>query len=356
LIPFYIVVLLAISIDPYGYFNCNFIPQDIKEKALRMNKETMVYNVALSKMIHYKRIRSPFIIIGDSRSQWLRQDIISKCGGHKYFNFGVPGFNYPDIYKTAIYCMKLADVKEIIWGCGFHNFNDAWGLDRSIFDEAYTTMSKPLSFLYNKTLLQSVLNTIRCSYKAWKWKTSSPAGMKKITDYDQSKNLPDLITAQNRTFKNNDLIDCINPDDYNDTTTQCNRTEQWIDDLAKRDQHLKNFKYPKKIVQQLDSLGDLCTNKRIDLTFIVFPNHVDYQYEIITNKRYDLKLRFLRDLNSNGNLFYFDYPNEVTKNRCDYSDEFHLTKNAYELITTQIWSDTKIGYYYKKDSFFLKNK
>ena len=153
LIPFYIEAAIVILVDPYDYFTCHIIPERIKQKALREDKTTMVFNIALSKIIRYKRFRSKYVIIGASRSQLLDQEIISKYGGHDYFNFGVPGFGYPETYQTAACCLKLADVKEIIWGCGVHNFNDAWNKDRSIFDEAHSIMSKPLSFFFNKTLL-----------------------------------------------------------------------------------------------------------------------------------------------------------------------------------------------------------
>ena len=340
-LPLYCFFFSMIVIDPFNYFEVfHFIPDDVKIKAIREDPETLVRNVALYKIIAFNKAPSPYVIIGDSRSQWLDKGIMDKNSNQPYFNFGVPGFNYREMAKAFWYCQSKIALEDVIWGCGFHNFTDKWGKGRSIFTEALDIYDNPLFFFTKKTLLQASFRTIKHYWLSKKKGHSAPPTKKFLSN--KSFSAPQIsspahlqgIAHFKKLFNSASNI-------LTESISSCEPSTKWLNMQKKHKAFLdpKNLRSVGELEKIMRNIGRFADSNDISIHFAIFPDHIDYQNLILSNNRMHQKLAYISLLNNIGGLFYFDFSNEFTRDRCNYSDLFHPAHRGYSLITKELWAD-----------------
>ena len=120
------------------------------------------------------------------------------------------------------------------------------------------------------------------------------------------------------------------------------REEFWryqLDVTAKR--YFATYRYPSELKRELERVARQCAAKGTKLVFLVLPTHMDVQE---TERKFGLagaRARFLEDIANLGTVFDFDYASDLTMNRRNFLDPFHLEKGCTESIIAEIWGHRK---------------
>jgi hypothetical protein len=74
----------------------------------------------------------------------------------------------------------------------------------------------------------------------------------------------------------------------------------------------------------------------VRLTFIIFPTHVDLQRRI-SDFHLDEYRRLKQALQAMAPTYDFDYANDMTGNRDNFSDPYHYNRAAGQEIVREVW-------------------
>ena len=78
-----------------------------------------------------------------------------------------------------------------------------------------------------------------------------------------------------------------------------------------------------------------------EITFIIVPNHADFQKRVREFGLDDKYLEFKRDLSRLGvRVVDYDYMNDITTNRADFRDPLHSNKEIGRLIANEVFENS----------------
>ena len=310
--PVLIYCSLIVVSDPYNYFNLISITTDnIKKKNIKRSAKTTVLGNVLFKTHEFSMKPCPNIILGDSREFLLNSDTIGKLSGLKYFNFGIPGGNYKTICSLFWYSKSKIKLKNVYITIGLHNYVKDWGTD--LYGEAmamdkniYPYFTAPL--LVNEAFYHLKIFFINRIYTPLFSQKNKKQGNKKYKvifrkvisqkDWDQKKG----------DWKNNFVRWHTHPDD---------------------------------ILDSLTKIAEYCKKNDIKLVFIMVPYQEDYHNLVKEAKLEEQMLRFKSDFCRLGEVFDFDYENEITQDRALFRDLFHANDSIYGIMCEEIWGGKK---------------
>jgi hypothetical protein len=275
IIPYLIYSLIVVVVDPYNYFGL-FKFTSNNEKALISKK----INYALWHLIEYKNAPVENILIGDSRMSRLKSDLIEQITGNKYYNFAYGGGTLEESISTFWEAEKIIDLKNVVIGVNFNNFSA--NNIRNRIPGAVAIMKNPLLYLTNWNVLQSTVSVAKKELLRASIQIERPSISKK--DFWKQK-----LNNTSRRF-------------------------------------YSNYQYPEETWIKLSKVIQYCNANNITVRFVVLPTHVALQNKI---KEYGLESankRFLSDLRKLGVVYDFDLPTELTMNKKNFSDPFHLRK------------------------------
>lgn len=293
LIPFLLLISSIVVIDPFNYFHIFKLTDDTVKKQLSSQ-----INYALWKVIDFKDKPAPNIILGDSRMNKIRSEVVKELTGDDYFNFCYGGGTLQEIINTFWYADSLTDLKSVYIGLSLVLYNMSNMRDR--VRDAIDTTEKPLLYLVNR----------------------------------------DVIKASFR------LLKTVFEKDFDDIETpNMDRDEFWAYQLGiPTTRYFANYIYPDQIYQKLRELVNYCNNKNIKVIFIIPPTHISLQEKIKEFYLIEAQKRFLKDIMALGTVYDFDYPNILTENRRNFADPYHLNKEMIHLITQEIWGSERRYY------------
>jgi hypothetical protein len=285
LTPFILFGLLMVLIDPYNYFNVSKIIDDqVKlETSYRLDN-------SLWKVIEYNRKPVPNILLGDSRIEGIDVNKIEEITGEKYYNFAYGGGTLPEVIDTFWYAAQKNKLKNVYIGINFnlYNFYISWNR----FSPNSRLLKSPFLYVFNLTVINAFRYNIYRQY------------------------LNKIFKIGNPPF---------------------NKEEFWkyqieVNSLL----YYRKFKYADIYTGQLTKVVNYCQEKKINLTFIIPPTHIDLQNQITTFNLAVENRKFIRDLKTLGTIFDFDYPNDFTKNKDNFLDPYHCLKEINPIIPV-VW-------------------
>jgi hypothetical protein len=288
ILPIIAYCFLVILIDPFNYFSLfNDISNKVKLKIAYPNNEL------LWKCAEFKNVPCNNILLGDSRTDAIDVSKIEKLAVEKYYNFAYGGATPSEIVDTFWYAARLAKLNKVYIGINFDAYNKFNCMNR--FPEMESIMRNPLLYLVNTSVLRSECYIIKS-----------------------------LLTGRSIVLSNKPTV---------------SRDQFWQDQL----EHSRNaingkYLHPDNLYDNLKKIKTFCQDNKIELTFIVLPTHLDMQERIT---RFNLTLehnRFYGDLHGLGKTFNFDYPNNLTQNKNNYEDPYHL-KNT-DIIINDVWGQS----------------
>jgi hypothetical protein len=288
-IPFIIVALIIIRIDPYNYFSWD--PQKtVNEKKIARKLNYVLYN-----LVKYKRNPSSNILLGDSRMGIVNSENILKITGEKYYNFYYGGGTLPEMIETFWFATKCTQIKNAYFGVSFYHFN-AYNQDNRVTD-AVSILNNPLLYLVNRNVLNATIQILRT----------------KITQQSPQIGKPPM-----------------------------NREKFWNYQLNAIPRiFYENYKYSKKWYRDLEQISEFCRKNNIKLKFIVLPVHTQMQAKI-----YDYGLSgeyeaYLRDLSKLAVVYDFNIANSWTDDKNNFDDPFHFKWKLTREIISEIWGNQR---------------
>lgn len=291
IVPFLIMTLIFVLIDPYNIFR-----REQNEKLLELKKQiSYKKNYALYKLQDYYYNPTDIIILGDSRANHLSEQSFDSICGEKITNLAYGGGTIQEIIETFWIINRMHTLKKVYIGINFNLYSalNVWSRVKA----ANNLRNSIPSYLFSRYFRESAFLIIKS-----------------------------LIT--------NEKINIEKP--------PYSREEFWKYQLkVSAPNFYKNYKYPTKYYNDLKHIADYCSTHNIKLVFFIPPTHIDLQKKI---KEYHLEKeneQFKKDLISlKFPVFDFNFENSMTKNKQNFSDPFHF-RGKYEKIIISVISGEK---------------
>lgn len=281
-LPFLFMLLLNYIIDPY---NLNRkIPSFLEKK-----ETACFFNERLWKLNNFLQNPQPYIILGDSRSARFNAEQITNIANKDFINLSFSGATLIEIIDTFWFITTQIKPKELYLCINFDRFND-WQKANAVH-EAITTINNPFLHYLQPQTTKIVYSLIRNTLFKKKLSQAPPV--------DQA------------AF--------------------------WDIQIAEADQGYKRFTFPFYATKQLRVIADYCKEHTIKLFFIIFPTHIDFQKRIAIAGLQDQEKEFKLFLQSLAPVYDFDNENSFTSDKNNFDDPKHLSYNATNYVTTQIW-------------------
>jgi hypothetical protein len=290
-IPLGLYLLAVLIIDPYNYSSIsNVIDDEIKSEV------SYKIHYPLWKLNNFKRNPIPNILLGDSRVNSISIDYVNKTTNELNSNLGYGGSSLREIIDTFWETTKYVKLKKVYIGINFNLYN------------AYNKKNRVLEAIsLGNNFFSNALN--RYTFKST------------------------LIILKSTLF--NIPVDFDKPDMTKDEFWEYQETV-----------FIKGFyefyEYPKEYYKELNEIATYCEKENIQLTFFIPPTHINLQNKVVEFKLESEQEKFISDLNSIGKVYNFDYPSEITKNRNNFKDPFHLNDSILNETFNEVISKEKL--------------
>ena len=284
--PLFLYILIVFFIDPYDIVRTENNPK------LKKLKSEISYklNYPLYKLKRYALNPTDIIILGDSRANKLNTAVFENLTKSTVTNLAYGGGTLTEMIETFWYVVGVHEVKEVYIGISFFNYNETLNMNR-VSEAKEITNSLPL-YLLSTYCLKSTFLICKS-----------------------------LVT--------NEEIDIGVP-------TQ-NREEFWSYQLESSANNLyRGYKYSNQLSRRLSEISKYCDSNNIKLIFFNPPSHTDLQLKVSKFKLELEKSKFNDDISNLGLYFDFDFPNDITENRDNFSDPFHYNDSIANIVVNEI--------------------
>lgn len=292
IIPFIILIVVELVIDPFNYFS-EEKNQKLKEEKDNISQKNNPY---LYKLIEFDRNPSSTIILGDSRTGLLNQTFFQEKGLEKVSNLSIGGGTLQDAFEIFRYVTNKHKINKIYVGVSIETYSGT--LLRNRAAPSIGIKNSMLLYLLNRYTFSSTM----------------------------------LIC---RSVLFNEKIDLYKPPDSQHVFWQSQL------DLAAR--YLRNYTYPKNYYQEFKKMSDYCIKNNIKLNFVLSPTHIDLQKKIHEFNLDTAYNKFKQDMASFGDVYDFNYPNEITIVKSNFGDPYHHIPTVSKIIVDEI-SGNKLQY------------
>ena len=285
-IPFWLYSLFILSTDPFNYFGISHvIPDELKlDTAARLDP-------CFWKMNQFNARPVPNILLGDSRMVALRSETIKQITGLDYFNFAYGGGTLQEAVDTFWFAQNRLPLKSVYIGVNLNVYNDY--NDRRRTQLLTAVRRNPALYFMNRTVLQSA------AYALYSW----------LSHTDLKIGIPRL-----------------------------DREAFWQDQLgAVTAGYYSPYARPTRYIEDLWKISDFAKANRIELTFVIFPTHVDLQNRIHDFHLENQNASLRKDLGMMAPTYDFDYPNSLTIPRDNFLDPYHVTSSIDTILIRELW-------------------
>jgi hypothetical protein len=283
--PIYMYVVALFIIDPYNVIRS----EDSANISRLKSKISIKINYSLYKLAEYESKPLDVIILGDSRSAHLSAD------GHMS-NLAYGGGTLQEIIDTFWVANDIGTLKEVYIGINFNLYNK--NNNRNRIREAVKIKDSYVKYIFNKYSFKSTLLII------------------------------------------NALVTKTSHDDINYEKTPLSKKEFWKYQLTKTAADFyKDYEYPDNYFNDLKRISTHCVNNNIKLIIFIPPTHVDLQNMIELYQLSNMNKKFRTDLSLIADLYDFDYPNNYTRDRNNFSDPFHFNDSIKKIVQNEIFNE-----------------
>jgi len=287
-LPFIFWLVLVVVIDPYNYFKSGFKAIDNhlkKESAFKLNRP-------LFQLLAYENHPTNSILLGDSRANSLKSNIIRKYSKRNFSNLAYGGGSLQDVISTFWLVSKENELKDVYIGINFSLYNKHYNTNSVA--EAKEIMNNLFSYAFSEDTFKSTFLILKSI----------------ITGKEIKIGIPD--TSKEKFWKH-----------------QLNVSAK---------QHYKVYEYPTNYFHDLQEISKYCNKNGINLVIFIPPTHTDLQNKV---KEYGLQLyevKFKEDLKKIGDLYDFDFPSDLTANKNNFRDPYHFTDSIGEIVVKDLFT------------------
>jgi hypothetical protein len=286
-VPFWIYGTFIYLTDPFRFLGAPpFISNQVKMRT------AFPLNYCLWDLPDFSRHPAPNLMLGDSRMDRLRPDRIKELTGADYYNLAFGGATIREIVESFWFASRHAALKHVKIGINFNLYTDYEQIDRTA--EVLTIERDPAFYFINRTVTKAAFMGI-----AGQW-----------ADYDPKLG---AVTIDWDAYWRK-MID-------EETPAVCQR-------------HI----YPRKYHGELEKIAAYCKDHGIDLVFVIFPTHVELVEKYRSLGMGDEYDRYKRDLSAIAPTFDFDYPNDLTRDRANFTDPYHCKRDCGDQVIREVWN------------------
>jgi hypothetical protein len=271
-------------VDPFGLFDrVSVVPEFIRSRYAQQ------INQVLWKIPAYSRDPAPDILLGDSQMARLPDQAITALTGQKYANLAYGGGTLRESIATFWLASQHVRLQRVFFGLSFMSYNTN-PLNR--VTETEEMVRQPAFYFLKSDVIET-------------------------TAYD----IADAFFHY-----------------HTNLSPQMNRDAFWrsqLDYLAKR---YKRKASPGTLKDEIWKIVEYCVAHNISIIFVIPPQNVDAQHSVLKLGVEDEYKQFKSDLASIGPVYDCDIDSDLTRNKSNYSDPFHLTDNAAKRLVADIWS------------------
>jgi hypothetical protein len=286
-VPFWIYGLLIYCTDPFDFLGG---PPLISEQVKARTANPL--NLLIRIMPEFARHPSPNVLLGDSRMYGLKTERVKRLTGTDYFNLAVGGATIREIVELFWFASRHAELKHVKIGINFNLYTDYEQIDRTA--EVLTIERDPLFYFINRTVLKAAMTGISAQ----------------LTNYDPKLG---AVTVDQESFWRG-MIDV-------ETPRVCQR-------------HI----YPRKYHGELEKIGAYCKEHGIELVFVIFPTNVELPEKYMSLGMEAEYARYKGDLAAIAPTFDFDYPNDLTRDKANFSDPYHCKEECVDQVIREVWT------------------
>ncbi|HXI69248.1 MAG TPA: hypothetical protein VNN22_02710 [Verrucomicrobiae bacterium] len=285
--PLVVWVVVVITVDPFDYFNWShaFSEQVKKDNAATLN--SILFNML-------KEVNHPCenLIIGDSRAEDLPVEQISQITGERYFILGANALKLNESIDLFYFANRIKPLKRAVFTLNFNEFNEYAFADRVTSVEAM--IHNPLLYVFDTSVAQAGYYVVKSSATKRQAVSSVPP-----MSEDEWWNY--IVSVRGR-------------------------------------EHYERFRYPAALYQRMQKMVAFAKAQETEITFIIVPNHADFQKRVREFGLDDQYLEFKRDLcRLDVRVVDYDFVNDITTNRSDFRDPLHSNEKIGLLIANEVF-------------------
>ncbi len=237
------------------------------------------YNTRLYKLNSFKLMPTNTIVLGDSRSRRLNEEMWNS----PINNMSYGGGTLREAIDTFRYLDKSYAIKKVYFGLPIDLINDRFFHDNHQLKQSMI-LSESIDFIYylNLSLTRASISTL-------------------ITYFNDAYLTPIVLKSGKASFWKYQISD------------------------ARMKARFELRASSKKSLELITEFGEYCNNKGIEIVFFIPAVHNDLQKKMAehnANKDEDELIGMLRTM---GVVIDFNFENELTLSKLNFSDPFHFT-------------------------------
>lgn len=294
--PIIICWLFIVMIDPVNIFNIfSIVDRDTKLRMISRSPASQPLGTLNWKASEFRRKPFNNIIIGDSQSFGIKEELLSELTGKKFYNFGVPGANMETKFSIFWFAAKQIKLNKVIFQLSFPNWNLG---GKSMFPIVQKYLDKPFFYLFNSSSFNDAFENFEFM----------------ITNrYDQEKSIYEFpITDENEKLFNRYLQEMF-----------------------------KKYKFSDSKFNELKKIVSYCEENKISLEFLFLPLHENYYNYLSNNNLTEVNEKFISEISLLGKTYNYSTINDINIKEENFKDYFHQKDFITDSITRLIWTKKK---------------
>ena len=285
--PLLMWVLAVVVVNPFDYFN---VCHAFSEQAKVVNAASL--NSLVFNMLKEKHAPCENLIIGDSRAEDLPVEYIEQLTGQPYFILGANALKLNESLDLFYFANRIQPVKHAVFTLNFNEFNEYAFADRVTSVNAL--IHNPFIYLFDRSVAQAGYFVVRASLARQQAVNSTPP-----MSEDAWWNY--IVTVRGR-------------------------------------EHYEKYRYPLDLYKRMQELVAFAKTQGTEITFIVVPNHADFQKRVQEFGLLEQYLRFKHDLSCLGvRVIDYDYVNAITTDKSKFRDPLHSDAEIGRLMAQEVF-------------------
>lgn len=287
-IPFVIWVLFVIVIDPFNYFG---VSRAISDSIKELNSDRL--NTLLYRTISYAKTPTANVLIGDSRTDLLPMAELERVTGKKFSKLTNNAAKLNEIFELVYFANSYQKLETAVIGINFNMFNE-YGYANRVKD-IKEIISFPPRYVFNSSVAEACYYVIRGQVLG--------------------KNISDTPP--------------MTPEEF------------WKWNIEEKATHwYGRYKYPATLYEDLENLDDFAYENNIELIFIIVPHHREFHKRLVEFGLTNEELKFKQRLTAlKAKVVDYDYENEITLSKGNFSDPVHYSEEIGRLIVNEVWGN-----------------
>lgn len=288
--------IIVFLVDPCNiYCYSKLIDNETKIKIINNTAERQPRGNLLWKTFEFKRKPFSNIIIGDSQSFNIKEELIFEHTGEKYYNFSIPGANFETLCSVFWFAAQQTKLKHVYLQLSFQN---CIRHEKNFFYIAQDYMDKPYLYLFNSAALGDSFQNIK--YKV----------TKRIKKGKHAYEFP--ISNDNKlAFK-----------------SYLKRT-------------YKDSKYSDINIEELKQIVNYCNKNNITIEFLVLPAHQIYYDYLKSHDLIQMNEKFISEISCLAKTNNYSSNVKINTREENFIDYFHQKQFITDSITHLVWGNNQ---------------